>query len=85
MMILGLRPGPRIIPKVPISQEIIGTFGVILPKLFRESVRRCSGTVLGGPGDAPRTLPEGFWRHFGIPCPRKSVAKTFAKIEKKIS
>ena len=66
-------------PKVAISTKTVSTFGVKVLKLFCEPVWRRSGIVVGGSGDAPGTLPEGFWTDSGQTFSRKSIAKTSAK------
>ena len=76
----GAPAGSKNEPKSANLTKVVSTFGVIFLKLLCEPVWRRSGTVLGGSGDAPGTLPEGFWRHSERFFSRKYAAKTTAKI-----
>ena len=52
----------------------------VVPRVCPETYWDRSGRPRGRSGDSR----ERFWRHSGALCPRKSVAKTFAKIVQEI-
>ena len=66
--ILGLRPGPKMSPKVAISQRMRSTFGVIFVEVALraclETFWDCSGRLRGCSGDPPGGFLEAFWKIF---------------------